>query len=92
MSKFKRSRDDKQVVNLQKEAAIVHAADDVVIIQSDSNNVSKEVKTTSVNLSPEDALLLEQLSQLEDRSQRKITSRILREGLRACAKQHGLLK
>jgi hypothetical protein len=98
MSKFKRSRDDKQSLNIQKEAAIVHAADDVVIVQAAPKPVdtsfssSKQTKTTSVSLSHEDALLLEHLSQIEDRSQRKITSRLLREGIRAAAKQHGLIK
>lgn len=92
MSKFKRSRDDKQTVNPIKEETIVHAADDVVIIQNKkSATTEQETKTTSVMLTAEDASLLEKLAQLEDRSQRKIASRILREGLRACAKTHGLL-
>ena len=90
MSKFKRSRDDKQTVNPIKEKTIVHAADEVIVINKQSD-VSTETKTTSVMLTAEDASLLEQLSKLEDRSQRKITSRILREGIRAAAKAHGLL-
>jgi hypothetical protein len=91
MSKFKRSRDDKQTLNPIKEETIVHAADDVVIINHSGTTVSNETKTTSVMLTAEDASLLEQLSKLEDRSQRKIASRILKEGIRAAAKAHGLL-
>ena len=92
MSKFKRSRDDKQPTDVQREAAIVHAADDVVIIQTPPAKgkttktvQEKESKTTTVSLTYEDALLLENLSRLEDRSQRKIASRLLREGIRTAA-------
>lgn len=87
MSKFKRTRDDKNPIITPIESKIIHGADEVVQIEEVKNEA---IKLVTVPLTHKEHLLLAELSEIEDRSQRKISGRLLGKALQELALQKGL--
>lgn len=88
MSKFKKTRDAIKEETTVLEEAIIHGADDKPL-----KKVVKETKsnvTVSGNISEENHQLLLRISEIEDRSLRKIIGRVLTKEIDRLAKEYGL--
>lgn len=87
MSKFKKTRADKSFSDTVIEQAIINKANDPVpdVIPKEDEPISTSV---SVPLNEFEIELLRKLSQIEDRSQRKITRRLLVSAIKVELHKH----